>query len=51
MQLGLDDTLYHTHSFRIGAATSAKEADITDSDIKMMGRWKNDFTFEKRQSP
>jgi len=37
-QSGLDDTLYKTHSFRIGAATSAKKTGITDTDIKMMGR-------------
>jgi len=41
-QSGLDDTLYNTHSFRIGAATSAKEAGISDTDIKMMGRWKSE---------
>jgi len=43
MSLELDDTFYNTHSFRIGATTSAKEAGIADTDIKMMGRWKSDL--------
>lgn len=33
---------YNTHSFRIGAATSAKQANIPDTLIKMLGRWKSD---------
>ena len=33
---------YNTHSFRIGAATSAKEAGIDDLSIKMLGRWRSD---------
>ena len=40
-QAGIDDKRYTTHSFRIGAATSAKEAGISDVHIKMMGRWKS----------
>ena len=38
---GLDDTKYNTHSFRIGAATSAKMAGITDLHIQKLGRWKS----------
>lgn len=38
---GIDDKRYTTHSFRIGAATSAKDAGISDVHIKMLGRWKS----------
>ena len=37
----LDVTNYNTHSFRIGAATSAKDAGISDSEVQMLGRWKS----------
>ena len=40
-QIGLDDQRYNTHSFRIGAATSAKAAGVSDSHIKMLGRWQS----------
>ena len=33
---------YNTHSFRIGAATSAKQADISNVHIKTLGRWQSD---------
>lgn len=33
---------YAGHSFRRGAATSAREAGVPDSDIILMGRWKSD---------
>ena len=39
---GIDDKHYNTHSFRIGAATSAKEAGFSDVQIKMLGRWKSE---------
>ena len=32
---------FNTHSFRIGAATSAKAASISDMHIQMLGRWKS----------
>ena len=38
---GIEDKRYTTHSFRIGAATSAKEAGISDVHVKMLGRWKS----------
>ena len=40
--IGLPVHSFNTHSFRIGAATSAKQADISDSNIKTLGRWRSD---------
>ena len=37
----LDVTNYNTHSFCIGAVTSAKELGISDSQVQMLGRWKS----------
>ena len=39
--LRLDSSEYNTHSFRIGAVTSASEAGIPDSTIMMLGRWQS----------
>ena len=41
-KLKLNHKHYNTHSFQIGAATSAPEARIPDSQIKMLGRWQSD---------
>ena len=41
-ELGLDASCYNTHSFRIGATTSAESAELSKSQIKTMGRWKSD---------
>lgn len=41
-KLNLDTKNYNTHSFRIGAATTAAQAHIPDASIKMLGRWKSD---------
>ena len=41
-ELKRDTRKYSTHSFWIGAATSAKTANIPDTFIKMMGRWRSD---------
>lgn len=38
---GINEKQYNTHSFRIGAATTAKEAGISDVHIKMLGRWRS----------
>ena len=32
---------FNTHSFRIGAATSVKQAGISDFHIKALGRWRS----------
>ena len=40
-ELHLEKGHYNTHSFRIGAATSAREAGINDSHIMMLGRWRS----------
>ena len=41
-QLHINKHYYNTHSFRIGAATTARQANIPDTIIKMLGRWKSD---------
>ena len=39
---GIDLTGYSGHSFRSGAATAAAAKGISDSTIKMLGRWKSE---------
>ena len=41
-EAGLNAKDYNTHSFRKGAATSAREAGISYSSVQMLGRWKSD---------
>ena len=41
-RLSLSEGNYNTHSFRIGAATAAMEAQIPEAHIKMLGRWRSD---------
>ena len=38
---GFDTTQYNTHSFRIGTATTAAQANIPHTSIQMLGRWKS----------
>ena len=37
-KIGLPASNYNTHGFRIGAATTAKDAEISDTHIQMLGR-------------
>lgn len=39
---GLNPSNYCGHSFRIGAATTALKAGVSDAKIKMLGRWESD---------
>jgi hypothetical protein len=39
---GLDSSKYKGHSFRIGAATFAADCGFSDTQIRLMGRWKSD---------
>ena len=40
--LCIDTKLYSTHSFRIGAATSAMKANISEAHFQMLGRWRSE---------
>ena len=39
--VGMDPSKYAGHSFRAGAATTAAKLGISDSTIKMLGRWQS----------
>lgn len=41
LTLGLPTEDYSSHSFRIGAATSAAIQGVSEEKIKLMGRWKS----------
>ena len=40
--LNMDKGKYNTHSFRIGVATSAKQANNPDTYIQMLRHWRSD---------
>ena len=50
-ELHLNQDDFNTHNFRIGAATSAKAANISDTRIQMLGRWKSDAYKLYNQTP
>ena len=39
--VGLDPSKYKAHSFRIGAATTAADMGMSETQIQSMGRWKS----------
>ena len=40
-QAGVNGELFNGHSFRIGAATSANQAGILETTIKILGWWQS----------
>ena len=38
----MDHRQFNTHSFRIGAAISAKHVGVSDSHLKALGMWRSD---------
>ena len=48
---GLDSSKYKSHSFRIGAATQAGQADIHDIHIQMLRRWQSNAYKQHMKSP
>ena len=50
-QVGIDPSHYSGHRFRIGGATSASLAGLTDYEIKLLGRWNSDFYQQYTRSP
>ena len=43
---GLNPSVYKDHSFRIGAASHAADKEISDAEIRILGRWKSN-AFQK----
>ena len=48
---GVDQSKYCSHSFRIGAATTAAERGIEDAVIKTLGRWRSQTYLEYVKIP
>ena len=49
--IGIDPSQYSGHSFRIGGATSASHAGLSDYEIKLIGRWSSDCYWRYIRSP
>ncbi len=49
--VGVDQSRYSGHSFRIGAATTAASVGVEDSAIQMLGRWKSTAYLSYIQTP
>ena len=49
--IGIDPSQYSGHSFRIGGATSASLAGLSDYEIKLIGRWNSDCYRRYIRSP
>ena len=50
-QLHINTHCYNTHSFWIGVATTARQANVQDSLINMMGSWKSDAYLSYIRTP
>ena len=51
-KLHMDNRLYNTHCIRIGAATSAIQANIPNIHVQTLGRWKSEaYKWYVRISP
>ena len=47
----LDSSLYEAHSFRIGAASWAAAKGFSDSQIRLLGRWKSNAFLKYIRTP
>ncbi len=49
--VGINDRLYSSHSYRVGGATTAAAAGLSDWEIKLMGRWSSDAYLRYIKTP